>query len=432
MPKNRLFLECAVVTLIVLTCLVFGFQSTASAGATIDDTLRQLTSLDPSFAHAKEAVDAYGLETFPVIPDRMGSALANAFPISAEDGVTSAERTAMAATDRAIQSVASDFLPIQGTKWNFLLLDSGYNLLDHYDVIAFDATVSSVNGILCLAAAMVAYDANGSILEALSGLVIYDSGNGMFASQFQRSDGSFYNFGFILDDDHTFLCVGIRQKMTSSGTVTEQLNLLGTRFDPIKAQFEGAPLSGTSPLTVQFTDLSEGLVGPRHWYFGDGSDSTETDPTHTYTAAGTYTVTLEVSNSLGVSDDEIKTAYITVSEAQGTVSGTVTTEIAGYPDLAVKNATASLKGTTFTTTTDVNGHFELGGVSAGDYTLLITAPLFQNVELDIHLSAGQQLVVTGIPSLPVAGQENFDVDGDGKTGLAEALHVLRIVSGFQD
>lgn len=48
--------------------------------------------------------------------------------------------------------------------------------------------------------------------------------------------------------------------------------------------------------TITFTNLSTG-VGPLiyHWDFGDGATSEEKDPSHTYTTAGSYTVTLTVT-----------------------------------------------------------------------------------------------------------------------------------------
>jgi len=82
---------------------------------------------------------------------------------------------------------------------------------------------------------------------------------------------------------------------------------------PPVAAFTGSPLSGEAPLNVSFTDQSSGAPTSWSWTFGDGGSSTAQNPSHTYTSAGTYTVSLTASNAQG-SDDEIKTNYITVNE----------------------------------------------------------------------------------------------------------------------
>jgi len=81
---------------------------------------------------------------------------------------------------------------------------------------------------------------------------------------------------------------------------------------PPVADFSGTPTEGTAPLTVQFTDESTNTPTSWSWNFGDGETSEEQNPTHIYTKAGTYTVTLTATNE-GGSDDEVKTDYITVT-----------------------------------------------------------------------------------------------------------------------
>ncbi len=78
-----------------------------------------------------------------------------------------------------------------------------------------------------------------------------------------------------------------------------------------EADFTGTPLEGCAPLAVHFADNSSGEIIERLWDFGDGSTSTEKNPTHTYQAGGMYNVSLTVTNSCG-SDTETKTAYVTV------------------------------------------------------------------------------------------------------------------------
>jgi PKD repeat protein len=78
------------------------------------------------------------------------------------------------------------------------------------------------------------------------------------------------------------------------------------------AAFVGAPLSGVSPLSVPFSDQSTGSPTSWLWSFGDGATSTQQNPLHVYAAAGTYNVTLTVTNAQG-SNALSKAAYVTVS-----------------------------------------------------------------------------------------------------------------------
>jgi len=88
---------------------------------------------------------------------------------------------------------------------------------------------------------------------------------------------------------------------------------------PPEAEFGGTPLLGVAPLAVTFTDFSTGAITDRLWDFGDGITSTLPSPTHTYGAAGVYTVTLTVSGPDGT-DSAVKPGYVAVREP---VSGTV-------------------------------------------------------------------------------------------------------------
>ena len=90
--------------------------------------------------------------------------------------------------------------------------------------------------------------------------------------------------------------------MTVSATVVE--------ITPV-VEFSSDVTNGDPGLTVNFTDESSNAPTSWLWNFGDGTTSTEQNPTHTYTKSGTYTVTLTSANT-GGSNSTVKTGYITV------------------------------------------------------------------------------------------------------------------------
>jgi len=77
--------------------------------------------------------------------------------------------------------------------------------------------------------------------------------------------------------------------------------LTGTGAVAPAASFSGSPTSGLKPLTVSFADNSSGTITNRFWDFGDSSttNTSATNFSHTYLAAGTNTVSLTVSGPLG-------------------------------------------------------------------------------------------------------------------------------------
>ncbi len=146
-----------------------------------------------------------------------------------------------------------------------------------------------------------------------------------FTDQSSNSPTSWsWNFG----DGGTSTAQNPSHTYSSSGTYTVTLTAtnscgsdqmvrtnyisVGTCSAPV-ANFSGSPTSGNYPLAVSFTDLSTNSPTSWSWTFGDGGTSTAQNPSHTYTSAGTYTVTLTAANSCG-SDGFTRTNYITVTQ----------------------------------------------------------------------------------------------------------------------
>lgn len=83
---------------------------------------------------------------------------------------------------------------------------------------------------------------------------------------------------------------------------------------PPAANFTAEPRAGIAPLVVQFTNQSTGSITTYAWDFGDGETSSQPSPQHTFTQAGTFSVSLTVTGANGA-DTETKTDYITVAPA---------------------------------------------------------------------------------------------------------------------
>jgi PKD repeat protein len=99
--------------------------------------------------------------------------------------------------------------------------------------------------------------------------------------------------------------------ITSTETKTDYITVYDSKP---KADFYATPTSGTAPLTVNFYDNSTHYDNITQWFwsFGDGTNSTQQNPTHNYTEPGTYNVTLTVTEEDGDNSTITKPNYITV------------------------------------------------------------------------------------------------------------------------
>jgi PKD repeat protein len=78
----------------------------------------------------------------------------------------------------------------------------------------------------------------------------------------------------------------------------------------------------TSGLVASFTDTStdsDGTIASRAWNFGDGGTATTANPSHTYAAAGTYTVAETVTDNGGLTNTKSVSVTVTNVSCGGTV-----------------------------------------------------------------------------------------------------------------
>jgi len=120
--------------------------------------------------------------------------------------------------------------------------------------------------------------------------------------------------------NHTYTSEGLYDvslQVTGPGgnhtkTVTGMITVTG----PPTAAFSVSDTLLTGPFDVTFTDLSTGSPVSWLWNFGDSVTDTLQNPVHTYTADGTYTVTLVATNACG-SNTLVETNLITIQSSSG-------------------------------------------------------------------------------------------------------------------
>ncbi len=208
-----------------------------------------------------------------------------------------------------------------------------------------------------------------------------------------QSTGDIDSWSWDFGDGGTSTAQNPSHTYNNVGTYTVSLTVTGpggsdtaTKTDYITvsttptADFVGSPTSGDAPLTVNFTDQSSGVPTSWSWDFGDGNTSTEQNPSHTYDAAGTYTVSLTASNSCG-DDTQTKADYITVTEPP---CNAPVADFTGSPTSGTAPLSVSFTDQSTNNPTSWSWDFGDGGTStaqnpshtynnAGTYTVTLTA-----------------------------------------------------------
>lgn len=202
--------------------------------------------------------------------------------------------------------------------------------------------------------------------------------------QWDFGDG---NISTQQNPSHTYTSPGVfnvtltvKNSNGCSKTLNKQ-NLISV-YNGVRALFNNTnPPTCTIPVTVGFTSTSTGPVGTYQWLFGDGGTSTLANPSHTYTTAGIYSVTLIVTSVNGCRDTIVKPGLIRAGVVDADFNSPLTV-CAGTPFSLQNNSApaASLVGSYW--------YFGDGGTSsstnptytyaaAGTYTIKLVADFGQ-------------------------------------------------------
>jgi PKD repeat protein len=123
---------------------------------------------------------------------------------------------------------------------------------------------------------------------------------------------------------------GITVKNVQNATISGNQIFKGT-----VAAFSASPASGYAPLTVRFADRSIGSPTSWKWNFGDGTYSTQKNPSHTYSKAGKYTVSLTVKSAAG-RNTITKSSFVAVNAPRSPVAAFSASPLTGKALLTVK------------------------------------------------------------------------------------------------
>jgi PKD repeat protein len=132
------------------------------------------------------------------------------------------------------------------------------------------------------------------------------------------------------------------------------------------ADFTVTPISGDTPLSVQFTDISENSIS-WSWDFGDGATSTIKNPTHIYTVPGTYSPSVTIENGSGY-ETATKVGLIGASRPGDPVSNPYISHIVNgmFTNWTGGNPTG------WTVKPGYSGHSQSSDHKVGTYSLKIT------------------------------------------------------------
>ncbi len=217
------------------------------------------------------------------------------------------------------------------------------------------------------------------------------------------SDATSYSWDFgdgtnstEVSPQHTYVNDGtytvILSATNACGTSTSQEMITINTLTAPMAGFSASTTTGCAPMAVQFNDSSSANTSSWNWTFEGGTPATSTaqNPSVTFAAPGTYTVTLEATNAAGSSSisemDYIVVADVPASDFTSTIM-----------DSSVQFNNASNNATNYSwtfgdgnTSTEANPNHTYA--TDGEYTVVLSA-----INSCGTVTSTQQIIITSAP-----------------------------------
>jgi len=153
----------------------------------------------------------------------------------------------------------------------------------------------------------------------------------------------------ITESTITNVTAGNYEVTVSDGVCTYVLTVTIPDVPGPTADFSASPMTGVTPLTVNFTYTGTG-ANSYNWSFGDGNTSTQQNPSHTYIITGSYDVILIVSSgSPDFCSDTFKITIVTQLPSFIVVPNAFTPNNDGYNDqfILTSQSITTFKGQIF-------------------------------------------------------------------------------------
>ncbi len=198
---------------------------------------------------------------------------------------------------------------------------------------------------------------------------------------------------------------------------------------------EATPLSGDAPLDVTFTgsnSTDDVAIVTYAWDFMDGTTSSDADPNHTFTTAGTYNVGLTVTDGEGLTDtatvsivvsevgmNQPPTAIITTNVTSGASPlNVIFTGGTSTDDVAVVSYAWDFGDGTMSTDTDPVHTFTEDGTYTVELTVTDAGGLTGTATVSIVVGDGMNQPPTAlIAANPTEGEASLLVQFDGTESL---------------